>query len=67
MMVFQVWFCSEYTGIPPFNISGSLSTALLWKLSRLNFKFPRKWNNIKKVFKTVPAVDIEPAVLIEPF
>ena len=32
-----------------FNTAGSLSTALLWKLSRRNVQFPRTWNNIKKV------------------
>ena len=40
-----------------FNTAGSLSTALLWKLSR------RMWNNIKKVTGIIPfnvtAVEIE--------
>ena len=28
-------------GVISFNTAGSLSTALLWKLSRRNFQFPR--------------------------
>ena len=37
------------------NTAGSLSTALLWKLSHRNFQFPRTWNYItyrKLHFKT---------------
>ena len=32
-----------------FDTAGSLSTALLWKMSRRNFQFPHTWNNIEMV------------------
>ena len=48
LWMFNVYFLFIRGGVS-FNTAGSLSTALLWKLSRRNVQFPRTWNNIKKV------------------
>ena len=47
-----------YQGGISFDIAGSLSTALLWKLSRRNLQFPLTWNNILKVTYKTPSLKL---------